>query len=133
MDAEQWLAQYDKRLAEVAARAQEASARLRRVGGTATSPRGEVAVRVGASGVLEDLTLTPAARTLESHELARLIVDTTRKARHAASARVARVATRYLGEGPALEVIKQHLPAGLPAADDRDDDEYFANPPEITR
>jgi hypothetical protein len=133
MDPQQWLAQYDKRLTEVATRAKQADARLRQVGGTAASPRGEVEVRVGASGVLEDLTLTTASRTLESDELARLIVDTVRKARYAASAQVAGISTRYFGEGPALEVIKQHLPAGVPAIDDRDDDDYFTNPPEITR
>jgi hypothetical protein len=133
MDPQQWLAQYDKRLTEVATRAKEAGARLRQVGGTAASPRGEVEVRVSASGTLEDLTLTPAARTLESDELARLIMDTTRKARRAVGAQVAGISTEYFGEGPALEVIKQHLPAGVPAIKNPDDDDYFANPPEITK
>ncbi|WP_245812211.1 YbaB/EbfC family nucleoid-associated protein [Actinophytocola xinjiangensis] len=133
MDPEQWLAQYDKRLAEVASRAKDASARLRQVGGTASSPRGEVTVRVSASGTLEDLTLTPAARGLESDELARLILDTTRRARREVSVQIDGLSTRYLGEGPALEVIRQHLPAGVPAGNDPDDDDYFANPPEITR
>src|SRR5882757_3907232 len=110
MDPEQWLAQYDKRLTEIATRAKEAGERVRQAGGTATSPRGEVEVRVGASGVLEDLTLTPAARALESDELARLILDTTLKARHKASAQLAGISTTYFGEGPALELIKQHLP-----------------------
>ncbi len=133
MDPQQWLAQYDKRLTEVATRAKEAGARLRQVGGTAASPRGEVEVRVSASGTLEDLTLTPAARTLESDELARLILDTTRKARRAVGAQVAGISTEYFGEGPALEVIKQHLPAGVPAIKNPDDDDYFTNPPEITK
>ena len=132
MDPQQWLAHYDKRLTDVATRAKEASACVRQVGATATSPRGEVEVRVSAGGALEDLTLTPAARTLESDELARLILDTTRKARHAVSAQIAGISTKYFGEGPALEVIKQHLPAGVPVINHRDDD-YFANPPEITQ
>lgn len=133
MDPEQWLAQYDKRLTEIAARAKEAGDRVRQAGGTATSPRGEVSVRVGASGVLEDLTLTPEARTLEAQELSRLILDTTRKARRETSARVAGISAAYLGEGPALEVIKQFLPAGVPAGrTEPDDDDYFADP-EITR
>ena len=89
-------------------------------------------MRVSASGTLEDLTLTPSARTLESDELARLILDTTRQARHAVSAQVAGISTAYLGEGPALYVIRQHLPAAVPVRDNPDDDEYFANP-EITR
>jgi len=133
MDPERWLAQYDKRLTEVVKNAEEAGARLRKVGGTATSPRGEVEVRVDAAGGLEDLTLTPAARTLESDELAQLILDTTRKARHAVGAQIAGISTKYFGEGPALEVIKQYLPAGVPVRKDRDDDDYFTNPPEITQ
>ncbi len=132
MDPEEWLAQYDKRLTEIATRAKEAGERVQQVGGTASSPRGEVTVRVSASGTLEDLTLTPAARTLEADELARLILDTTRKARHAVSAQIAGISTRYFGEGPALDVIKKHLPAGVPVGRDRDDDDYFANP-EITQ
>jgi DNA-binding protein YbaB len=133
MDLEQWLADYDKRIAEVATRAKEAGTRLRQVCGTATSPRGEVTVRVNAGGALEDLTLTPAARTLESDELARLILDTTRKAQHAVSVQTAGISTEYFGDGPALELITQYLPVGVPVLKKRDDDDYFANPPEITR
>jgi DNA-binding protein YbaB len=133
MEPEQWLADYDKRLKEIAARAEEAGERVRRAGATATSRRGEVTVRVSASGTLEDLTLTPAARTLEADELARLILDTTNKARHTVGRQIAGISTSYLGEGPALDVIKQHLPAGVPAGPkNRDDDAYFANP-EITQ
>jgi hypothetical protein len=132
MDPQQWLAQYDKRLNEIAARAGKVGARLRQVDGTATSPRGEVEVRVSASGTLEDLTLTPSARTLESDELARLILDTTRQARHTVSAQIASLSAAYLGEGRALDVIRQHLPAAVPVPANPDDDEYFANP-EITR
>jgi len=133
MDTEEWLAHYEKRLTDVATRAKDASALLREVGSTAASPRGEVEVRVGAGGALEDLTLMPAARTLESDELARLILDTTRKARHTVSAQIAGISAKYFGEGPALEVIKQHLPAGVPVINDLDDDDYFTNPPEITQ
>jgi YbaB/EbfC DNA-binding family len=132
MDTEEWLAQHEQRLADVATRAKEASTLLQRVGSTAASPRGEVEVRVGAGGALEDLTLMPAARTLESDELAKLILDTTRKARHAVSAQIAGISAKYFGEGPALDVIKRHLPAGVTVPNDPDDDDYFANPPEIT-
>ena len=133
MDPQQWIAEYEKRLTDVATRAKNASASLRKVGGSATSPRGEVEVRVNAGGVLEDLTLTPEARTLESHELARLILDTTQKARHEVSTQIAGISTKYFGEGPHLDVIKQYLPAGVAVPEDPDDDDYFANPPEITR
>lgn len=132
MDPEEWLAQYDKRLTEIAARAKEAGARVGQVGATATSRRGEVEVRVGASGVLEDLTLTPAARALEADVLARLILETTRKARQIVSTEIADISASYLGAGPALDVIKQHLPAGVAAGKKHDEDDFFDNP-EITR
>src|ERR1044072_7370594 len=101
MDTEEWIAQYEKGL-----------------------------VGVGAGGSLEALTLHPAARTLESDELARLILDTTHQARHSVSTQIAGISAEYFGQGPALEVIKQHLPAGVPVGADPDDDDYFANPPE---
>lgn len=131
MEPEQWLAQYNKRLADIATRANEAGARLRQVGETATSLRGEVTVTVGAGGALEGLTLTPAVRTLESDELARLILDTTRRARRAVGARMAGITTECFGAGPTLEVIKQYLPAAAPRTDHCDVD-YSDNPPEIT-
>jgi hypothetical protein len=132
MDPQQWLARYDERLAEVATRAKEADALLRQVGGTATSQRGEVEVRVSASGTLEDLTLTPAARTLESDELARLILDTTRRARHAVSTQIAGISAKYFADTPVLDVLGQHLPAGVRVGGTRDEDDFFDNP-EITR
>jgi hypothetical protein len=134
MDPQQWLAQYDRRLTDIASRAKKASTRLEQVSSTKTSPRGEVEVRIDAGGAIDDLKLTPEARTLESDELARLILDTTRKAQYAVSAQIADIATAYFGDGPALDVIKQHLPAGVRVGtDDFDEDDYFANPPEITQ
>lgn len=128
MDPAQWLADYDKRLAQMAEGAKAASATLRRVGATAHSPRGEVQVCVDASGALEDLALTPAARSLECDELARLILDTVRRAHSAASAQVVEVMTEYVGEGPALDLVRRSMPAAPVAVAD---DDYFANPPEI--
>jgi len=114
MDQAQWLAHFDERLDYVTRRAHAASERLGQVGGTAISPRGEVSVRVGAGGALEDLSLTPAARALEADELARLILDTTRQAQRAVGAQLADIATEYFGDGPAVDVIKRYLPAGVP-------------------
>jgi hypothetical protein len=132
MDPQQWLADYDKRLNEIASRAKEAGARLEQVGSTKSSPRGEVTVRVDAGGAVQDLTLTPEARTLEADELARLILDTMRRAQYAVSAQIAGISAKYFGEGRVLDVVKQYLPAGVSVTDDLDDDDYFANPPEIT-
>ena len=46
---------------------------------------------------------------------------------------IAGITTEYFGTGPALDVVKQHLPADVPVPGNRDDDDYFANPPEITQ
>lgn len=113
MDPAQWLADYNDRLERAAYGARAASASLREVGASATSPRGEVTVTVNAAGVLEHVTLTAAARRLEADVLAALIVTTAREAQQLASARMAEVMATYLGEGPALAEITQYLPAGV--------------------
>lgn len=113
MDPAQWLADYRDRLEKVAYNARAASASLREVGASATSPRGEVTVTVNGGGGLEDVRLTPAARKLEADALGALIVATSREAQKLASARMAEVMAGYLGEGDALAEITQHLPAGV--------------------
>jgi DNA-binding protein YbaB len=113
MDPAQWLADYRDRLERVAYSARAASASLREVGASASSPRGEVTMTVNAAGGLEHVALTPAARKLEADVLAALIVTTSREAQRLASTRMAEVMAGYLGEGDALAEITQHLPAGV--------------------
>lgn len=113
MDPAQWLADYRDRLERVAYGARAASASLREVGATATSPHGEVTVTVTAAGGLEQVKLLPAARKLEADTLAALIMSTSREAQRLASTRMAEVMAGYLGEGEALAQITQHLPAGV--------------------
>lgn len=136
MDPTEWLRNYQKTLARASANAKAVSESLRHVGGTATSPRGEVAVKVGPSGALEDLDLTPAARALEAEQLAQLILATAQQAQRTAGAQVVEIMTDYVGDGPALDVVKRHLPDAPaddgPRPDDREDDQYFTDPPEIT-
>lgn len=134
VDAQQWLADYRSTLATAAADARHTDAALREVHGSARSPRGEVTVRVGASGALEDLQLTSAARALEADQLARLIVATATQAHRFAGGEVVRIMGEYLGEGPGLEFVKDNLPEAEPAPagpDVRADEDYFANPPGV--
>lgn len=112
MDPAQWLADYRDRLERVAYSARAASASLREVGASATSPRGEVTVTVNAGGGLENVRLSPAARRLEADALAALIVATSREAQRLASARMVEVMATYLGDGDALAQITRHVPAG---------------------
>jgi DNA-binding protein YbaB len=143
MDPQQWLLQYDEKLKEVAARAEQAEQALDAVGGSASSPDESVTVRVSASGVTTDLVLRPGIRELEPDKLARLIMETTRKAQRDAGAQVVEAMRELVGDSPALDVVKSKLPEGYAGdgadepdvaelrPDTRPDDEYFDNPPEV--
>jgi DNA-binding protein YbaB len=145
MDPEKWFAQYDEKLQAAAASANKAEQALRDVGGSATSKDGEVTVRVTAGGALDELVLRPGVRDLEPEHLARVILETSKEAQRDAGKQVVDVMTKFVGEGPALDEVKAHLPQGY-AGDDRDkpvdptarrgprtDDEYFESPPEVVK
>ncbi|HEV3355913.1 MAG TPA: YbaB/EbfC family nucleoid-associated protein [Pseudonocardiaceae bacterium] len=132
MDPARWLADYNKQLANTAATAQAAGAELGNVTGHARSGRGEVEVVVTATGALADLRLTPGARKLEAEQLAALILATAREAQRLAGARTLEIMSGYLGEGPALDAVRQNLPATGPIrVDEPSDDDYFAATPGV--
>lgn len=128
-DSAQWLASYRERIDRVTANVRTAQANLRQAGGRAESPRGEVEVSVGPYGALTGLRLTAAARRLEVDELAQLILDTAETAQRAAGAQVVGIMTDFVGEGPALDLIREQLPEVPARADNRTDDSF----PEIIR
>ncbi|UVS76837.1 YbaB/EbfC family nucleoid-associated protein [Actinokineospora sp. UTMC 2448] len=143
MKPEQWLAQYDEKLQAAAKSAQKTEKALLEVGGAASSPDGEITVRVSANGATTGLVLRPGVRDLEPEHLARVIMETTRQAQRDAAAKVVDTMRELVGEGPALEVVKSHLPEGFRGdgadapldlekhRDTRSDEEYFENPPEV--
>jgi len=141
MDPEKWFAQYDEKLQEAAAKAKAADRAVREVSGSATSPDGAVTVRVNASGATTDLVLRPEAGDVEPEQLARLILETGRQAQRDVGAQVVAAMTPLVGEGAALNAVKEHLPAGFAGdgteqptqlrADTRPDDDYFDSPPEV--
>ncbi|HET9140638.1 YbaB/EbfC family nucleoid-associated protein [Actinophytocola sp.] len=142
-EAQQWLLQYDDKLKAVAAQAEQADKALREVGGSATSPDGEVLVRVSASGATTDLQLRPSVRDMDPDRLSRLILETTRQAQRDAGAQVVAAMQGLLGDSEALNVVKNVLPEGYRGdgkdepehpdlkPDNRSDDDYFENPPEV--
>jgi DNA-binding protein YbaB len=146
MDPDKWFAQYDEKLRDAAAKADKAEKALKTVGGSATSQDGDVTVRVTASGALSDLVLRPGAGDIDPEQLARVILETSRQAQRDVGAQVVDVMTKFVGEGAALEAVKEHLPEGF-TGDGRDegfikiekpqaqrsDDEYFENPPEVIK
>ncbi|PWW65685.1 YbaB/EbfC family nucleoid-associated protein [Actinokineospora spheciospongiae] len=143
MNPEQWLAQYNDELQAVAARAAKTEKALREVGGAATSSDGEISVRVSANGVTTGLVLRQGVRELEPEHLARQILEVTRQAQRDASAQVLAAMEGLVGDSPALDVVKASMPEGYAGdaedtgrpvrrgRDDRSDDEYFDNPPEV--
>lgn len=143
MDPEKWFAQYDEKLKAAAASANKAEQALRDVGGAATSQDGDVTVRVTANGGLSDLVLRPGVRDLEPEHLARVILETSRQAQRDAGQQVVDVMTKFVGEGDALEAVKQYLPQGYTGDEQaaekkarrgpRTDEEYFDSPPEVIK
>jgi DNA-binding protein YbaB len=145
LDPEKWFAQYDEKLRDAAAKAEKAENALKTVGGSATSQDGEVTVRVNASGATTDLVLRSGVRDFEPQHLAQVILETTRQAQRDVGQQVVDVMTKFVGEGEALEAVKQHLPEGFAGdgkddvfnlqaqRDTRPDDEYFDNPPEVIK
>ncbi|MGH3881663.1 MAG: YbaB/EbfC family nucleoid-associated protein [Actinophytocola sp.] len=145
MDPDKWFAQYDEKLRDAAQKAEKAEKTLKTVGGSATSQDGEVTVRVTASGALSDLVLRPGVRDIEPEHLARVILEATRQAQRDVGAQVVDVMTKFVGEGEALEAVKEHLPEGYTGdgkedvfniekhRDKRPDDDYFENPPEVIK
>jgi DNA-binding protein YbaB len=146
MDPQEWLQQYDEKLQAAAAKAERADKALREVSGSATSPDGDVTVRVSASGATTGLVLRPGVRELEPEQLARVILEVTRQAQRDVGAQVVAAMQDLVGDTPALEIVKSHLPEGYtgdvedePAVspellpDTRPDDDYFDNPPEVIK
>jgi DNA-binding protein YbaB len=145
MDPEKWFAQYDDKLKAAAASANKAEKALKEAGGSATSQDGEVTVRVTANGGLADLVLRPGARDFEPEHLARVILETSRQAQRDAGQQVVDVMTQFVGDGDALEKVKEYLPQGFTKdgrdnpldlvahRDKRPDDDYFDSPPEVIK
>lgn len=144
MDPEKWFAQYDEKLQAAAASANKAEQALKEVGGSATSKDGDVTVHVTAGGALSELVLRPGVRELEPEHLARVILETSKQAQRDAGKQVVEVMTKFVGEGPALDAVKEHLPEGFAGDEDkpadraarrgpRTDDDYFDSPPEVIK
>ncbi|WP_228047112.1 YbaB/EbfC family nucleoid-associated protein [Saccharopolyspora montiporae] len=126
------MADYDRALADAADNAKAADETLQRLSAGASSPRGEVTLRVGPGGALQDITLTPAARALEAEQLAQLILTTAQDAQRSIGNQVVGIMTDYVGDGPVLDFVKQNLPEAADAEEPaRSDDDYFANPPTV--
>jgi DNA-binding protein YbaB len=91
---DEWAAGFARK-AERYAAAQQETEQLRL---TATSQDGTVKVTVGADGVVSDLVFSSRTRTIPPEELARMVLDTMRRAQANITERVAEVMGRQLGD-----------------------------------
>ncbi|MEU5694900.1 YbaB/EbfC family nucleoid-associated protein [Actinosynnema sp. NPDC020468] len=145
VEPDQWLAQYGQKIEEAKRNASQAEAKLGGVGGSATSPDGLVTVSVNASGALTDLILRPGLRGEDPERISGTIMAALAKAQRAAAGQVVEIMTDFVGDGAALEFVKANMPNGYSGdgtdpeepqpepvrRDDRPDDDYFTNPPDV--
>jgi DNA-binding protein YbaB len=145
MQPDQWLAQYDQKIAAAKQKSEQATSQLGEVGGSAESPDGLIKVTVNASGALTALDIKQGARGMDPDEIASAILTAATQAQRAASGRVVEIMTEFVGESPALDFVKEQMPHGysgdgtdeeepeseLKRRDTRPDDDYFTNPPDV--
>ena len=112
---EQFIADYQQRVADVAARAQAARTRIAAVHGTETSADGAVTVTVDVQGGLASLRFGPAASALDLDALASSIVTTSRKARVRAARAAADALEPLLGaDSAAMAEVRARIPTEAP-------------------
>ncbi|MBP2321111.1 DNA-binding protein YbaB [Kibdelosporangium banguiense] len=140
LNPQQWLAQYDETLKQAAAKAEQTDQALRQIGGSASSPDGQVTVRVNASGATTELVLRPGVRDIEPEQLARLIMRVTQQAQADVSSKVIDTMREFVGEGEALDFVRSRMPVAdvqeeqpMAKRDTRADDDYFDNPPDLIK
>jgi hypothetical protein len=98
-DPEDFLTDWQHRVEQQTAQTTELSRRMRDVRATASAPGGQITVTVDHAGGLSDLELTPRALRLTPDELARTILDTSRRAQAHLTARMNELVTDIYGEG----------------------------------
>lgn len=128
MDPQQWLDNFEARLADLQRKSADLQDNLENSQATVSSPDGSVTVTVGPNGGLLNLQLGHRATELGSARLTALIMQTARAAQKQAAQKVL-AAFEPLGEGTqALRMVSDAIPDDdAPVDDDR---EYGAPEPE---
>ncbi|WP_433869732.1 YbaB/EbfC family nucleoid-associated protein [Saccharopolyspora sp. CA-218241] len=122
MQPDDWLAQYNTKLQQLKADTDRAKEQLGGIGGSATSRDGQVTVRVNGSGVLEDISFSRDFPHPKPNEVAASIMECVRKAQRDAAGRTMDVMQQFVGEGDAMDFVRNSLPHGY-AGDGSDEDD----------
>ncbi|PXY22009.1 hypothetical protein BA062_31220 [Prauserella flavalba] len=139
--AEEWLADYTRRVGDIQRRAERTQEQIRNVRGRAASPDGSVSVVLAPGGRLETLDLTPRALELGHQRLAATITQTIQAAHAEAATQTQDALLPLVGESDAMEFLRDQVGAALAEPDedqdsaprrrrgrDDDEDEPFGGP-----
>ncbi|MFL6120080.1 YbaB/EbfC family nucleoid-associated protein [Actinophytocola sp.] len=116
---EEWLKNFNAKIADVKAKTEQFQQDLERSGATETSPDGSLSVTVAPNGSLSDLRIDESAWRGNGAELAKKIMALARKAQRAAAVNVAE-AFAPLG-GPDHEALRM-LTGYIPEEEDEEPD-----------
>lgn len=97
IDADDWLRDWERRIDDHTRQVQQLSDEIQATTVTLESRRGEAAVTVDSSGGLAGLRLTERAAYLAPDDLARVIMDTSRRAQAQMAQKMREMATSVLG------------------------------------
>ncbi|WP_236790110.1 YbaB/EbfC family nucleoid-associated protein [Amycolatopsis sp. GM8] len=107
MSPEEWLANFESRVADVRAKAAEFQENLQAAGATESSKDGSIAVTVAPNGALTDLRLPDT-------KLAQEILRLARKAQRAAAVHVAEAFAPLGADSEAMEMVTGYIPPEEP-------------------
>jgi DNA-binding protein YbaB len=108
---EEWLANFEAKIAEVQQKTAEFKQNLEASGATETSADGSLRVTVAPNGALTELSIDDAAMRGSGSELAGKIMQLARKAQRAAAVHVAEAFAPLAGEdSEALQMVVGYLP-----------------------
>lgn len=108
---EEWLANFEAKIADVKQKAAEFQANLEAAGATETSEDGTLSVTVAPNGALTGLTIDDSALRGSGEQLAGKIMRLARKAQRAAAVHVAEAFAPLAGEdSESLRMVTGYLP-----------------------
>ena len=111
MTPEEWLSNFEAKIAEVQQKAAEFKQNLEASGATETSADGSLRVTVAPNGALTDLSIGDSAMRGSGGELAGQIMRLARKAQRSAAVHVAEAFAPLTGEdSEALHMVTGYIP-----------------------
>ncbi len=111
--AEQWLADYTRRVGDIQRRAEQTQEQIKNVRARAASEDGTVSVVLAPGGRLEKLELTPRALELGHDRLAATITRTIQAAHADAAAQTQDALLPLVGESDAMEFLREQVGTAL--------------------